>query len=178
MSLYPAPAPVQAAVPDPSETLLDAFSRLVDPRQARGIRHPLPAVLALCVVALLSGRQNLTQIWRFGKDHPEVLDALGFRRRRPPVTTTISTLLGALRISELQDALAEWLCDLFRSARSQRRNAAAAVDGKTTRPSKVHVLNVFVLDLHQAIWQSAVDEKANEITALREAVATLFERYP
>lgn len=157
---------------------MDAFRSIPDPRHARGIRHPLPSILALCVVALLSGRQNFTQIHRFAKDHREVLEALGTRRRWVPVTTTLSTVLGLLRVSQLQDALASWLCGLFRSARAQATSAVAAVDGKTTRASKVHVLNVFALDMQQTIWQCDVGEKANEIKALRKIVSAMFEKYP
>ncbi len=157
---------------------MDAFRSVPDPRHARGIRHPLPSILALCVIGFLSGRQNLTQIHRFAKDHREVLEALGTRRRWVPVPTTLSTTLGLLRISQLQDALANWLCGLFRSVRAQAAGAVAAVDGKSTRASKVHVLNVFALDMRQAIWQCDVGEKANEITALRKVVSAMFEKYP
>ena len=156
---------------------MDAFRAIPDPRHPRGIRHPLPSILALCVIALLSGRQNLTQIHRFAKDHREVLETLGGRRRWVPVTTTLSTVLGLLRISQLQDALAEWICGLFRTVRSQA-GVVAAVDGKTSRASQVHVLNVFALDMQQAIWQCEVDKKANEITALRKVLSAMFTKYP
>ena len=169
-------SPQEVSPTDPCCTLMDTFRLVPDPRHARGIRHPLPSLLALCVIAFLSGRQNLTQIHRFAKDHREVLEALGMRRHWAPVTTTLSTVLGLLRISQLQDALAGWLCGLFRAIRSQ--GTVAAVDGKTTRASKVHVLNVFALDMRQAIWQCDVDEKANEITAMRKVLGALFEKYP
>lgn len=107
-----------------------------------------------------------------------MLEALGTRRRWVPVTTTFSGILGLLRISELQDALASWLCGLFRSVRAQAAGAVAAVDGKTTRASKVHVLNVFVLDMRQAIWRCDVGEKGNEITAIRKVVSAMVEKYP
>jgi len=178
MSPSPTPGAAEIVADDPCMTLMDAFRQVPDPRHPRGIRHSLPSVLGLCVVALLSGRQNLTQIRRFGMDHPEALEALGFRRRRAPVTTTLSTLLGLVRIGDLRDALACWLCGLFRSARARRLNAAAAVDGKTSRASKVHVLNVFALDMQQALWQCAADEKTGEVTALRQTLAALFEKYP
>jgi len=176
--MSPSPAPAEIPATDPCWTLMDAFRSIPDPRHPRGIRHPLSSILALCIIALLSGRQNLTQIHRFAKDHPEVLEALGTRRRWVPVTTTLSTVLGLLRIGQLQDALAEWVCGLFRTVRSKAAGAVAAVDGKTSRASKVHVLNVFALDMQQAVWQCAVDEKANEITALRKILTALFEKYP
>jgi hypothetical protein len=160
--------------------LLQAFANIPDSRSAHGQRHSLPALLALCVIALLSGKQNLTQIQRFAKDHPEVLEALGNKRpkRWVPVTTTLSTTLGMVRLGDLQEALADWFYGLFASARAQERNAVAAVDGKTSRAAGVHVLNVFVIALQQAVWQVAVGEKANEITALRQTLTALFEKYP
>jgi hypothetical protein len=160
-------------------SLLNAFASIPDPRCPKGRRHPLPIVLAICVIALLSGKQNLTQIHRFAKDHPEVLDALGAKRpKRPPVTTTLSSVLGAVRLEDLQIAVTKWFASMFASARAQDRNGVAAVDGKTSRASGVHLLNVFLLDVQQTIWQAEVDEKANEITVLRQILPALFEKYP
>lgn len=178
MSSFPVPAAPEVPVADPCDCLLDVFSRLDDPRQARGKRHSLASVLALCVVAMLAGCQNLTQIRRYGNNNPEVLKALGFGDRPAPVTTTLSTLLGAVRIGQLQEGLAEWLGGLLTSIRFRPSGTVASVDGKTSRASKIHVLNVFSHSVSQVLWQSPVDVKANEIVALREALATLFEEYP
>jgi len=170
-----APVPT-GPIPDPCRSLMDAFCAIPDPRKPRGIRHTLPALLSLCVIALLSGAQNLTQIHRFAKDNPKVLEALGNKRpqRWVPVTTTLSDMLGALHVSDLQIAITEWFAGLFAAARV----TVAAVDGKTSRASGVHVLNVFATDLQQAIWQADVDGKANEITVLRQILPALFEKYP
>ena len=37
-------------------SLLEAFAKVPDPRKARGRRHPLPAMLALSIAAMLSKR--------------------------------------------------------------------------------------------------------------------------
>jgi hypothetical protein len=42
----------------------------------------------------------------------------------------------------------------------------------------VHVLNVFLHDVRQVIWQAPVDKKKNEISALKQALSDLFETYP
>lgn len=173
----PAPfSPVPETPPDPCASLMDKFRPIPDPRSPRGIRHPLPELLALCVIALLSGAQNLTQIHRFAQANPEALEALGSKRpkRWAPVTATLSAVLGALRVSDLQMAVTEWFAEIF----AQARVTVAAVDGKTSRASGVHVLNVFATDVRQTIWQAEVDEKANEITVLRKILPELFEKYP
>lgn len=160
-------------------SLLEAFADIPDARCASGRRHPLPILLGLCVIALLSGRQNIAQIHRFGLDYPEVLDALGAKRpKHPPVPTTLSDVLGIVRVNDLQISITKWFASMFRSARAQARNAVAAVDGKTSRAAGVHLLNVFLIDVQQTIWQAEVDEKANEITVLRAILPELFEKYP
>jgi hypothetical protein len=64
------------------ESLLQALESVADSRKARGVRYPLGATLALCIVAFICGRQNLTQVMRFGRSHPELLEELGFSRKR------------------------------------------------------------------------------------------------
>lgn len=63
------------------ESLLEALSEIPDPRKPRGVRFPLSSILGLCVVAFVCGRQNLTQVMRFGRLHKGLLKDLGFPRR-------------------------------------------------------------------------------------------------
>jgi hypothetical protein len=159
-------------------SLLECLSQIPDKRRARGVRYPLTPLLGLCVVAFICGRQNLTQIRRFARDHPELLPELGFARRRAPSVPTLSRVLGSVSIAELQQALSQWLVGLVDSDRKRRACAVAAVDGKTSCASGVHLLNVFVHDVQQVIWQLPVGEKRNEISALKESLADLLAAYP
>lgn len=159
-------------------SLLEALREIPDPRDPRGVRHPLASLLALCIVAFVCGRQNLKQIRRFGRDHPEVLDALGFPRRRSPSVPTLSRTLRALDLGALQRALARWIGGLADTAWKKRRCAVAAVDGKTSRSAGTHVLSVFLHDVERVIWQAPVDEKKNEVAVLKQDLEALFEAYP
>ena len=49
----------EESVGDWGPGLLDALSEIEDPRKPKGVRHPLPAVLALSVCAMLSGARSL-----------------------------------------------------------------------------------------------------------------------
>lgn len=161
------------------KSLLEAFGEVADPRKARGIRYPLASVLALCVVAFMCGRQNLTQVMRFGRAHPQLLEALGFPRpHRTPSVPTLSRVLGAVSIRDLQRALSRWFVGLVDSGRKRRRSAVGAVDGKTSRASGVHVLSVFLHDVEQVIWQAPVGAKENEISTFKRALGELLETYP
>ncbi len=159
-------------------SLLEALGEVADSRKARGVRYPLGPLLGLCVVAFICGRQNLTQVMRFGRAHPELLDELGFTRSRPPSTPTLSRVLGATKTADLQKALGRWFASLVNSQRKRKRCVAASVDGKASRSAGVHVLNIFLHDVRQVIWQAPVAKKENEISALKKALPELFETYP
>ena len=64
------------------------------------------------------------------------------------------------------------------SGRKRGRCATASVDGKASRAAGVHVLNIFLHDVQQVIWQVPVEEKKNEISALKQVLSDLFETYP
>ena len=159
-------------------TLLEALSEVPDTRDARGVRYPLGAVLALCVVGFVCGRQNLDQVRRFGRDNLDLLLELGFSRRRSPSVATLSRVLGQVEVAALQKALSRWLVGLVDSARKRRRCAVAAVDGKASRAAGVHVLNVFLHDVEQVVWQLPIEAKKNEISALRGSLEELLAAYP
>ena len=158
-------------------SLLEAFERVVDERDPRGVRFPLASVLALVTVAFMCGRQNLSQAMRFGREHRGILRALGLGERGAPSVPTLSRVLGQVRVEDLQAAVGLWLSGLVERAR-RGRSVAAAVDGKTSRAAGVHVLNVFLHDLEVAVWQERVGKKHNEISALRRVLPKLFETYP
>lgn len=160
------------------ESLLEALGEIPDPRKPRGIRFPLSSILGLCVVAFVCGRQNLTQVMRFGRSHKGLLKDLGFPRKVSPSVPTLSRMLGATKVADLQKALGRWLVSLVDSGRKRGRCAVASVDGKTSRAAGVHVLNVFLHDVQQVIWQVPVEAKENEISALKEALSDLFDAYP
>lgn len=52
--------PVLAAVTARSLALMELLERVADPRDPRGVRHPLAAVLSLGVAAVLSGARSFT----------------------------------------------------------------------------------------------------------------------
>jgi len=161
-----------------SRSLLACLEQVADARKRRGVRYPLGSVLALCIVAFVCGGQNLSAVSRFGRDHLALLKELGFPRRRSPSVPTLSRVLGLVSVAALQEALSRWLRSLVDSARKRERCAVAAVDGKSTRASGVHVLNVFLHDVQQVAWQVPIASKDNEISALKQSLDGLFAAYP
>jgi len=84
------------------ESLAEVFAQISDPRQARGIRHPLQGMLALVFLGLLARIREMAVLQRWAKAHwAELKEPLGFDRDQPPHATTISRSLAANLASSL-----------------------------------------------------------------------------
>jgi len=145
-------------------SLMDALAAIPDPRDARGKRHPLAAILGLTVVAVLSGMKSLEAIAQFGRDHgPGLAFALGFRRAQTPVKSRLSTLFRRIDVAAVEAALTRWL-----AGRHAAGWAVVTLDGKTLRGSAagdvpgVHLLAAYAPHAAAVLGQVRVDAKTNE----------------
>jgi len=164
-------------------TLLDVFSRLDDPRSARGVRHPFAGMVVLMLLGMLARIREMEVLVRWAKVHWDQLQGpLGFDRQEPPCATTISRTLAKCRVAEFQAALSVWMQAVLADKRTE---GVVAVDGKTAKQGidddgdPLHMLNVFVHDLQAVVGQwSTGAEKTNEPTLLRRHLEELLEAYP
>jgi len=181
----PVPVP-DAPARTPCSTLAEVFSLLRDRRPGRGRVYPLASVLMLCLVAVLHGCQNPSQIFVFGRARPALLERLGFRppkrqrgknpwpkgKVRCPNEDTIAKLVGSVDPEDFNSCLVLWFVRLLPG------EAHAACDGKALRGTEEHVLEVFINDLRLVVWQMPVGEKENELSALEKHVAGILAKYP
>ena len=164
-------------------TLLAAFSRLVDPRSARGVRHPFAGMVVLMLLGMLARIREMEVLVRWATTHWDRLQGpLGFDREEPPCATTISRTLAKCRVAEFQAALSVWMQAVLADKTTE---GVVAVDGKTAKQGidddgdPLHMLNVFVHDLQAVVGQwSTGAEKTNEPTLLRRHLEELLEAYP
>jgi hypothetical protein len=170
-------APPTALAPDQCRDLLGYLAQLADPRQRRGRRHALGAVLAVAVAAVLAGARSLAAIGEWASDAPQpVLAALGCaatrctgsggHRPRPPC---VGCWPASTRCAgPVHRPVAG------RPAATPPRRAwrqAVAVDGKTLRGSghhgaQVHLLAVMDHTSRAVLGQADVDA-TNEIARFR-----------
>ena len=109
--------------------MVEAFAGVPDPRDRRGRRHPLAAILTLGVAAMLSGARSIYAIYQWGRSQPpEVVRSLGFTRERTPTVSTLDLVFRDLDVATFESVLAHW-------AESQYgdRVEAIAIDGKGLR---------------------------------------------
>ena len=117
------------------ECLLRALSRVPDPRDARGVRHQMPAVMAMSIAAVLAGSRSFYAIgqWIAGAKQ-NTLKALGARRDPDsgryvgPDEKTVRRLCATVDGDALDGALGNWL-----ARRRHLALAARARRGRTHR---------------------------------------------
>lgn len=166
--------------------LLDHLAAVPDPRDPRGIRHRLTAVLGVAVCAVLSGAKSLQAIGEWAADVPAaVLAALGVRADpwtgpQPPDEATVRRVLTDVDGDALDAAIGAWLQQLAPPApppaveppTPRQPWPALSVDGKTLCGSgpaggQVHLLAVMDQTSRAVLGQIEVDSKSNEITAFQ-----------
>ena len=111
------------------KSLLEAFEQVPDPRSTHGRRHPLSAILALSVCAMLSGARSLYAIAQWGRTQPpHTLREMGFSRDRTPAVSTLHSVFTRMDADAFESVLGGWI-----ETRMGAEEAAIAIDGKSLR---------------------------------------------
>ena len=123
---------------DESPSLSDEFGvlrkqlgKITDERLSRGKVFPLDGVLSLVVLGLglMCGQRSLSAINRFGECHEQVLSQLGLGRS--PSVQTLSRLLRMVSVSEIREALMEFVRYVMQHRAEEV--GVVSMDGKTVR---------------------------------------------
>jgi hypothetical protein len=157
-------------------SLLEVLAQVPDPRSRHGRRHPLSAILALTVVAMLTGAKSYEAIAQFGRERGVALaHLLGFRRGKTPTKSTFSVIFRVLDVSAFEQALSSWIA----SRLSKHQELAFGLDGKTARGSRdgevpgQHLVAAYCADAQAVLAQIRVDAKTNEHKAALELLGVL-----
>jgi hypothetical protein len=157
-------------------TLFEALAQVPDPRDPRGVRHPLRAILGLAVVAMLTGCKSYEAIAQFGRlKGPALAHALGFRRGKTPTKSTFSELFCVLDIEAFEAALSRWVT----SRLPPGVELVVHLDGKTACGSKdgdapgQHLVAAYAAEARAVLAQVRVDAKTNEHKAALQLLGIL-----
>jgi len=161
--------------------LLDLLAEIPDFRQAQGRRHPLSAILALSVAAMLCGYRSYGAIAEWGRNYgTELLRALGFTHDTAPCAATLNTVLRGLDREAVERVLASWAEGVLAATPAPPESLEAiAIDCKTLRGSRrqkapgAHLLSALGHRLGLTVGQQAVAHKTNEIGAIQDVLGTL-----
>jgi len=174
-------------LPDPvalAPGLRSALAQVVDPRQRRGVRHPLVVVLTAAVCAVAAGARSFVAAGEWVADLPaEVAAALGVQCRCPS-ESTIRRLIGQVDADRFDTVIGAFVQGLCAKVAPVGRRRVLAVDGKTLRGSRHtdsdgvdapgrHLLAVIDQHARVVLGQVKVEGKTNEITAFTPLLGTL-----
>jgi hypothetical protein len=164
-------------------SLIEILAEVPDPRSRHGRRHPLSAILALVVFAMLRGCKGPVAIAQLGRDFGTPLaHALGFTRGKTPAASCLSELLARLDAVALEAALARWIRARAPAAGRPDGDKAPeplSIDGKTLRGSRdgevpgQHLVAAYAPLVEAVLAQVRVDAKTNEHKAALQLLGIL-----
>ena len=142
--------------------LLPFLRTLPDPRQARGRRHPLAAILALSCAAMLAGCDSLLAIAEWGRDPAggPLAPRLGFTRGAPACGDP-APCLQALDVAAFEHAVGAWAaavdaaCGTARGAAGGHRRQSPARQREPGVPA-VRLLGALGHDLGLVLAEAPV----------------------
>lgn len=155
-------------------SLWQRLQLLTDTRKHKGRLYGLGSVLTICALATLCGARGTRAIAEFAQYlNPTQLRLLRcyYSKKRQafvaPSEPTIRRLLALVPAAEFDQAVTAWLAEQDGALRR------LAVDGKTVKKAKrqdgraLHLVAAVSHESGRLVAQRPVDEKSNEITALR-----------
>ncbi len=176
--------PVAAQLPS-QPGLLALLGSMPDHRAARGVRHPLPAILAVGLAAVLAGARSFSAIGEWTLDQSEpALARLGVTGRARPSESTIRRAMTGLHADRLDQVIGAFVWTRTHDVDGRR---VIALDGKTVRGARTrttagaggsvggttapHLVAAFDHTSGTVLGQVAVAAKSNEIPAVRALLA-------
>jgi predicted transposase YbfD/YdcC len=163
-------------------TLVAALKSVPDPRQARGRRYSLQAVLMLALTGVMAGARSWTALAQWAREGQHQVKLCG----PPPSLWTFRRVLCAVDVAAVEAALSAWVLGrrtaAARAADTPGPRAAGRVvlacDGKTVRGSRTTdgaataLFSVFEHRYRLVLTQRSIAE-GNEIAAFAATLDTL-----
>ena len=173
--------------------LLAVLGQVPEHRKARGIRHQLPALLAVATAAVLSGADSTAAIAQYARTLTQpALATLGVRRNKrtgthvAPAYQTLRRAIRSVDAQALDTAVTGWLHAQLNAGRlstGQLTRLIIALDGKTVRGAKdaagnqLHLFAALVHDEATVIAQHPVDSKTNELSGFIPLLDQIAEHH-
>ena len=158
--------------------LVEALRLVPDFRSKHGKRYPLESLLALGIAAMLCGYNSYGAMAEWGKNYgQELAQELGLPPGRTPCVGTLFTIFSQVDKDALEIVLKNWNEQVLSHLGSC---VALAVDGKTLRGSskqgarQTHLLSAVSHGLGLSLHQKGVDNKENEIPAMKRLLSELI----
>jgi predicted transposase YbfD/YdcC len=157
--------------------LATCFAALHDPRVQGRCDHALLDILAVTVLAVLSGADDWPEVEVFGQKREDWLKTFLPLPNGIPSHDTFRRVFGLLDRQQFATCLFQWT----RALHEATGGTVIAIDGKTARRSfrkksglgALHLVTAWATESGLTLGQVACAEKSNEITAIPELLKVL-----
>lgn len=158
-----------------SESFIDIFADLPDPRLDRKKEHKLIDILVVTLCAVLTGAEGWTEIEQFGKVKLDWLRKFVALENGIPSHDTFGRVFRLLQPREFEKRFLRWMGSVC------SKTPLIAIDGKTLCGSHnkgdgkaaIHLISAWAVENRLVLGQIKTDEKSNEITAIPELLSVL-----
>jgi predicted transposase YbfD/YdcC len=163
--------------PSLDDTILKHFSSLEDPRIERTKQHLLVDIVAIAILAVLSGADSWVAIETYAQAKLEWLQQFLALPNGIPSHDTIARVFARLDSQAFEQCFRRWVESITDAVGAQ----VIPIDGKTIRQSfdrerqqkAIHVVSAWASTHRLVLGQLKVDDKSNEITAIPKLLELL-----
>jgi predicted transposase YbfD/YdcC len=156
-----------------SQSLIECFSKLEDPRVERHKRHQLLDIIILTICAVISGAEGWEGIEDFGKSKIDWLRKWIDLKNGIPSHDCIARVIARLEPTKVTECFIAWTQSVTQLTDAE----VIAIDGKTARGSftdnskktklgAIHMVSAWATQAGVSLGQVKTVEKSNEITAI------------
>jgi predicted transposase YbfD/YdcC len=159
------------------ESFFQNFSALNDPRIERSKEHLLIDIVAISILAVISGAEGWVAIETYGKAKSEWLKEFLSLPNGIPSHDTFSRVWARIDPSEFQECFQTWVNSITKKLGVE----VIAIDGKTLKQSydrqaqqkALHIVSAWSSSHQLVLGQKKVKDKSNEITAIPALIEML-----
>ncbi|NEO95956.1 MAG: ISAs1 family transposase, partial [Moorea sp. SIO3G5] len=160
-----------------TNSFLQHFATLKDPRIERTREHLLIDIIAIAILAVLSGAEGWVAIETYGKAKYEWLKEFLELPNGIPSHDTFSRVFARINPEEFQNGFLSWVNSITQKLGVE----VIAIDGKTLKQSydrsqgqkALHIVSAWSSSHQLVLGQKKVQNKSNEITAIPDLIEML-----
>lgn len=157
--------------------MIKQFEALEDPRVKRKPEHLLIDIVAIAILAVISGANDMVAVETYGKAKQQWLETFLELPNGIPSHDTFSRVLALIDPKQLHECFLSWVNHITDKLEIKLIN----IDGKTARGSydreqklkALHTVSAWASEHHLVLAQQRVESKSNEITAIPELLNLL-----
>ena len=151
-------------------SFLNHFETLTDPRIERSKEHLLIDIVAIAILAVISGADGWGAIELYGKAKYEWLRGFLKLPNGIPSHDTFSRVFSRLEPKQFQECFLSWVNSITKKLELE----VIAIDGKTMKQSydrnqsqkPLHIVSAWSASHQLVLGQKKVNNKSNEVTAI------------